>query len=122
MPVDGTKTRGRPHGSINKRRRDLHDLATKLNIDPFEILLLFAKGDWQTLGYNEEFDKKFTDSGITYERVISPELRKSSARDACKYLYPELRSVEHSGPDGEPMSFEFSADQIKLMAKATLDE
>ena len=70
---------GRPHGSVNKRRQSLHDKAEQLGVEPFEILLLMAKGDWKALG---EVDG------------IPVTVRADAAAEACAYLYTKIKPQE----------------------------
>jgi len=93
---------GRIKGTPNRRTWELQDRAKALGVDPFEILLLFAKGDWQALGYEkEERLVSISDHGQIYEHVIPPALRQKSARDAAEYLYPKRKAVEVIGAEGE---------------------
>jgi hypothetical protein len=88
---------GRPKGALNKASQEAKDIAERLGCKPFEVLCLFAMGDFAALGYSEYQTKvigKGAESTTIDELTISPELRQKSARDACKYLHPELRSVE----------------------------
>jgi hypothetical protein len=89
---------GRPAGSKNKRTLELEALADKHECNPFEVLLLFAKGDWEALGYDSSVivKEKADGSGSTFmEYTISPELRAKCAEKACEYLFPKRKSVEH---------------------------
>lgn len=92
------KAGGRAKGTKNRDKQTLQELTDKLGVDPFQVLLLFAKGDWKALKYEAEcyFSEK-PDGAVKMGYVISPELRQKSAADACKYLYPQLKAVEHSG-------------------------
>lgn len=91
---------GRKKGTPNKDKQTLRDKARQLGVDPFEILLLFASGDWERLGYEEKTRTQFSKDGASYEvDQISPELRKSSAADACSYIHPKLKAIEHSEKD-----------------------
>jgi hypothetical protein len=76
---------GRPKGSPNARTQDLFDITEKLDCNPFEVLILFAKGDIEALGVSE----------------ISPDLRLRAAKDACDYLFPKRKAVEHSSAASE---------------------
>lgn len=79
---------GRKKGAKNRKTVLVESTAARLGVDPFEILCLFAKGDWKKLGYlNPD--------------AITPHARLEAASDACKYLYSQKRSVELSNPDGE---------------------
>lgn len=92
---------GRKKGTPNKDTRTLQEKAAALGCDPFEVLIYFAKGDWEALGYkNSERVVSTSENGVTTAPVISAELRQKSAKDACEYLYPKRKAVEVSGPDG----------------------
>lgn len=84
---------GRKKGSINKSALLIREKAELLGIDPSVVLLLFAGGKYQELGYESN--------------VISPELRQKSAKDVSELMYPKLKSVEHTGADGGPMVTEY---------------
>lgn len=87
---------GRPKGVPNKRTQDLIELAEKHECNPFEILLLFAKGDFDALGYEKHQIRITKDGGTEMELTISPELRQRSAKDACEYLFPKRKAIEHT--------------------------
>lgn len=88
-PVGSEKTpgSGRKKGSINKKSVLLIEKAQGLGIDPFEILLYFAAGDWKALGYAKEK----TDSG---QYLIEPSVRMKAAGEACQYIHPKLKQIE----------------------------
>lgn len=90
---------GRPKGTPNKSTQEAKDIAERLGCKPFEVLCLFAMGDFAALGYKEYTIKVIGENAVD-ELTISPELRQKSARDACKYLHPELKSVEISPGEG----------------------
>lgn len=93
--------KGRPKGSINKDRKSLHELVTRLGINPFEVLLRLAAEDWKGLGYPARTETKFTAAGIEFEEyVISPELRGKCAGQACEYLHAKRKAIEQTiNPD-----------------------
>jgi len=73
----------------------LLDKAKELGVDPFEILLRFAKDDWQGLGYTKAEQTIHTAGGGHYvERTISPDLRAKCASDACQFMLPKLKAIE----------------------------
>lgn len=88
---------GRKPGTVNKKTADLHEIAERLECNPFEVLILFAKRDWEALKLPEWTDKMGKDGAFVREATISPELQQKSAKDACEYLYPKRKAVEHSG-------------------------
>lgn len=117
MTETKTKTGGRVKGTPNKKTRDLFEIAERLDCNPFEVLLHFAKGDYKALGLdpkastNENMQdiinnaiEGFVDEGRTEKEIeeiekaflnpISPELMQKSAKDACEYLFPKRKAIE----------------------------
>lgn len=86
------KSGGRQKGTPNKSTRELHELAEKLNVKPFEVLLHYASGNWKALGMAK---KVKTDP----DPVIDDNLRIRAAAEACEYLYPKRKAIEHSTTD-----------------------
>lgn len=78
-----TASKGRPKGSKNKKDRDVFKKAEELGVDPFEVLLLFAKGDADALGY--------------VGGKVPMDMRLSAAKDACTYLYSKKKAITLSG-------------------------
>lgn len=95
---------GRPRGSLNARTQDLFDIAQRLDCNPFEILIHFAKGDYEALGYSQ-YQTKTSKDGTTFDELtISPDARLKAAEKACEYLYPKRKAVEISTEDDEGRS------------------
>lgn len=95
--MKGQKTGGRKKGSLNKDAVPLMEMAAKLDCNPFEILLKFAKGDWEGLGYDSSVYVRESKDGTqttTLGYVISPEVRSKAAIEACKYLYPQKKAIQ----------------------------
>lgn len=92
----GNNPNGRPKGSLNARTVDLLEISQRLECNPFEVLIHFAKGDYEALGYEHHRMRITKDGGTEMELTISPELRQRSAKDACEYLFPKRKAVEHS--------------------------
>lgn len=92
---------GRKKGVANKDTLPLKEKAKQLGIDPFEILLLFAKGDWESLGYPSASFVKEGSTFVNEELYIKPEVRAKAAAEACQYIHPKLKAIEHSGKDGD---------------------
>lgn len=96
----GPKTGGRKAGTANKKTVEAQEIADRNGINPFEILVWFAQGNWEKLGYDSQRVTKYGASGLPYqEDVISPELRQSSAGKAVEYLYPKRKAIEQSITD-----------------------
>jgi hypothetical protein len=93
----GIKTGGRQKGAVNKDSLPLEQKARELGIDPFEVLLRFAAGDWKGLGYQSEVQVTSQgDRGETFKMTIDPAVRSKAAAEACNYLYPKKKAVELS--------------------------
>ena len=81
----------RTKGSKNRKSYDAYILASKLGIDPLEVLLKFAMNDWKALGYPNE---TYSPDGKVECYFITPETRVRAAKEACEYLYSKTKSVE----------------------------
>lgn len=92
---------GKEKGTLGKFNREAAKKAEELGVDPFVILLHFANNNWKQLGYKSEHGVRYSVSGDPYDvPMIEPELRVSAAKEACKYIIPQLKSVEHSTSEG----------------------
>lgn len=112
--LPGNKLGGRPKGAKNKRSLQVEILADKFQ-DPFELLMLFATGDWKGLGYDSEVYIMESAQGSTkIGYTISPEMRLAATKEACQYLYPKRKDE----PDEEE-TFEVHSIEEK---KALLEE
>lgn len=99
----GKKTGGRTKGTPNKSGKPLKDLADQLGVDPFQILLHFAAGDYEALGYvrPDAFDDP---NDLSKSVNITPEVRLKAASEAASYLYPKRKALEHTGEGGGPIA------------------
>lgn len=98
---------GRKKGTPNADSLPLHEKAKELGIDPFAVLLLFAAGDWKKLGYAGEMyipseSSGDTSSSTSIKFTIDPSVRAKAANEACQYLFPKKKAIEHSGEIGLP--------------------
>lgn len=117
----GVKFGGRQKGTPNKKTQHLIDIADRLGCDPFEILILFAKGDWETLGYREEkYVASSSDKGETLKYTIEPAVRAKCAAEAASYLYPKRKAIELSGDADNPVDLRvaLSLEDRKELARA----
>lgn len=63
-------------------------------MNPIEILLLIAKGDWEALGYTSATTHKVTQSGDVVEvDRISLEERSKAAAACAPYLYAKRTAI-----------------------------
>lgn len=100
---------GRPKGVKNKDKTCLVEKAKEMGVDPFEILLMFAKNDWEGLGYKAEFEEKFGAGGVPcMMRIITPDIRMHAAKEAAQYMYPKKKAVEVSGNEQKPISLQLA--------------
>jgi hypothetical protein len=92
---------GRKKNTPNKVSIPLQELSQEMGVDPFEILLLFAAGDWKKLGYQQEIIIKHGAQGVQNEEyVIQPHVRAKAAAEAAQYLYPKLKAIDHKMDGG----------------------
>jgi hypothetical protein len=87
---------GRAKGVPNRKTQDLLDKAREMGVDPFEVLLMFAAGDWKSLGYDQDKYITETDRGTIVKWTIEPSVRAKCASDACQYIYPKRKAIELS--------------------------
>ncbi len=89
---------GRKKGTRNKESIPLWEKAKELGIDPFEVLLHFTNGNWKQLGYPGPTETKYLRDGTSYESpIITPDMRLRASSEACQYIHPKLKAIEHTG-------------------------
>lgn len=122
--ADGRKSGGRKKGTPNKKVRRADEIAERLGIDPFEILLRFAGGDWKGLGYEEGSKEIVTQSGDAIQvDVIGPELRQKAAKEAAKYIYPQRKAIEVDDKRQSPFEkFLLMSDEERARYRESLRE
>lgn len=96
--LTGKKFGGRQKGTPNKDSLKAEEIAERLGVDPFEVLLLAAAGDWKSLGYDSGEVTKVTKFGVVIEDRISIETRVTAAAHATQYLLPKRKAIEVSAP------------------------
>lgn len=104
---------GRPVGLPDKRTAQAKQIAEKLGFCPFTILAHYAMRNHEALNlpeYQIKLVGKGDDLREIEELTISPELSQKSAKDAAKFLLPELKSIEHTSDE--------SMDPITRLADA----
>lgn len=118
----GTRRGGRIKGIPNVKTRRLEEIAERLGVCPFEVLCLFAKGDYLALGYKEEkYVASVSQNGETIKYTIDPTVRAKCAAEAANYLYPKRKAIEISGNDGAPIEARVSLtleDRIAMVKAA----
>lgn len=107
---------GRKKGSPNKKSLPLAAKAQELGVDPFEILLLFAAGDWDKLGYASETFTIYSKDFSNEEYTIQPSVRAKAAAEACQYLHPKRKAIEiREGKDLTDPCEEYSDEELDEM-------
>jgi hypothetical protein len=102
---------GRPKGSQNKRTLEIQEIANRVGVNPLEILLKIAAGDWKGLGYvNEVYIKETAEGEQTMGYTITPEMRLNAAKEASQYLYSKKRPEE---PVEDEVIEVYSLEQIE---------
>lgn len=92
----GNKTAtGRPKGSKNQDVLGLEERAKELGVDVFEVLVNFAAGNWEKLGYvNETYILENASGATKIGYTITPEMRMKASTELMKYIYPQKKAVE----------------------------
>lgn len=95
------KTGGRQKGTPNKRTLMVKQMADDMAVDPLKILLMFANGDWEGLGYDSSIYVKENEDGSSTSLgyTIPPELRCSAAKEATQYLYAKKKEEPIEDPN-----------------------
>lgn len=86
------KTGGRTKGVVNRRNGEIAQLAERLGVDVFKILLLIASGNSKALGHMTE-----DLNGEPIGEKIPLRDRMYAASELAQYIQPKLKSIEHSG-------------------------
>jgi hypothetical protein len=95
-PTGLPKSGGRQKGSRNKRNLQVEEMATRFDLDPFEILMMVANGDWQGLGFESPKQDIVTAHGTVSELNIKLSDRLHAAKEAAKYLHAQKQSISGS--------------------------
>ena len=92
---------GRKKGTKNKFTFNAEMLARDLGIDPLEICIHIAAGNWEEAGFKEEFIfVEKPDGAVTARPCIMPEMRLAAAKEAARYMYSTKQAVQLSGEVG----------------------
>jgi hypothetical protein len=96
----GFKSGGRQKGTRNKLNQNVEEIAAQFEMDPFEVLMMIAAGDWKGLGYETKTKTTFSAAGIEIEEDNVPLAQRcQAAKEAAKYLYAQKQSVALSTGD-----------------------
>lgn len=85
---------GRRHGSISKLSREVYSRLESLGVDPIEGMARIAEDRKQDMA-----------------------LRGKMYAELAQYCYPKRRSVEHSGPGGDPIEINALTGKQALEAR-----
>ena len=96
-PKGSPKSGGRQKGTPNHDTIVAQMKAKQADIDPFMVLLYIVAGDWKKLGYERSTQTYFTSTGVPVEEpVITIDHRLSAAKEACSYLLPKRKALDHT--------------------------
>ncbi len=122
--MEGKKYGGRKAGTPNKASATLKERLASWGCDPFKIMADIAAGEllcgvcrgagktkFQS-GDGEGIRKCQSCWGSGKER-ISPQERNRAASEIAKYTQPQLKAIEHSGPDGGPVQASLTVKFVK---------
>ena len=113
---------GRPKGVKNHRTALVEMMAAKYEVDPFQILLMFAHGDWKGLGYDSETYVMENATGATkIGYTISPEMRLHAAKEATAYLHAKKKEQIEEDNTIEVMSIE-EKKKFLIQAKEEIEK
>lgn len=112
------KTGGRKKGTPNKSTMTVAELCEKMGLNVIENMILFAKGDYQSLGYQETQEKQGFGGVTVYELTISPEQRYKANMDLAKFIYPTRKAVEikNDSENNQPIVLAYSQESLKKAA------
>jgi hypothetical protein len=110
---------GRVKGTPNKSSLLVKEALEQLGVDPIEVLAMFARGDWQALGYDsDKIATSHSEFGTTYKYTIDPAIRAKCAMDLVGYVYSKRKAIdiamEVSGRSEEIRSLP-KEEQIKML-------
>jgi hypothetical protein len=92
---------GRPKGAKNKHTFQVEEIAHKFDVEPFEIMMRIAVGDWKFFGFDGATKITYTMNGIEVEELNIPmKERAQMAKEASKYLYSAKQAIEVTGEMG----------------------
>lgn len=94
MARDGTKSGGRPKGSLSRKTLEAISILSEKGCDPLDILSDIAMGKKIKCGIN------LGDGNIEAEVIPTLDQRRDAAKELCQYVYPKRKAVEHSGSIG----------------------
>lgn len=93
----GAKTpgSGRKKGTPNKSRETLLEICARRGVVPFEALIEI------------------------YQTAEKEETQLAAIKEAAKYIYPQLKAIEHSGEINNPY-LELSSDELEKLVRERL--
>lgn len=85
----------RTKGSKNKKTFEVEEIAARFDLNPFEVLMMVAAGDWKGLGFDSKTQTVYTAQGIEMEvENIRLSDRVAAAKEAARYLFSTKQPVD----------------------------
>lgn len=110
---------GRKKNTPNLSTQYLAEMAEELGLHPFKILLLFAGGRFQDLGYESNMKLEVTKDGVKETERITAELRVAAASQAARYLYCQRKATDITIDDKQRAALD-QYEKLKNVPKADL--
>jgi antitoxin component of RelBE/YafQ-DinJ toxin-antitoxin module len=92
---------GRKPGTPNRATSEAKRLAEEMGVDPFQVLLLFVKGDAEAL----DLPVHQLADGTEARRAVPLDMRLDAAKAAVQYLLPKRKALEVEATVNGPEQF-----------------
>ncbi len=113
-PKGYAKTGGRKKGTPNYTTMRAMTIAIANSFNPFEMLMHFARGDEKALGWKEPLVQVLPDGRMLELERITPQMRLAAIMEACEYVHPKMKSIEHTGDPDNPIALNL-VDLVKQL-------
>jgi hypothetical protein len=84
-------------GQFTKKTLALREIVQELGCSPVSVLVHIAMANEKALGHSGPRIRVLKDGGVIEEPWITDEMRLRASEILLKYMYPQLKAVEHSG-------------------------
>jgi len=109
----GMRHGGRSKGTPNKKTQEVQRMLEGLGCDPLEGMARIAMND-VACGCEGEPTPEGKDPCAlcngTGQEVVSLDLRAQMFKELAQYVAPKRKAIEHTGPQGEPVTFVMNID------------
>jgi len=106
------KIGGRKKGTLNKKSLKVFQLCEKSGLNPVEVLISLAGGRWKKLGYSQRCYTEYGNNFSNERLYITVDHRLGAAKELMKYMYPQLKAMEHKLDDNSVETFSDFMERI----------